>query len=520
MPASGKITIVLIAGDRLVRADVRAGRGADCQIYRRSRPAADDLPSLVEAALGAGPKRAGRVLVLCSEFWTQTLGLSAATTAGMSPQEIGQALAFEVEPFSGIAALDSQLRHVALPAEDDQRFFWVTQVPLAVQEELEHTVRQAGGRLLGLAHPAGLPEPISAECSARHPWRRVELWPESVVCLHREATSPLQMHVVNSVPQPGAWQQEAEGWLGRFGPSGFCEVLVAAEAASAFDAPGWLAGGEQPEVATAGSAVLDFDDDPALQRWLAAWAGQASARSPQVPLIRPEPKPIPDSTRLAIGGVIGAVVLAACVGHYLWTGAQQEGIAHELAALEQPAEQLADLEKQTEELEGKLATIESETATLQTDVDHCRQALSAQRQRVARLLNALARSAPENYVIQSISSDHDGLRVKGVCTDPKNANALAMAIDRQLRPLGLRVHLPEKEAQLAATGTGAYVFDLLIQDLAELDEAEPAHATPVPEGASSRETTAAGLQREGTPRRGEGAQDPEDNKPTEPRPEA
>jgi hypothetical protein len=43
-------------------------------------------------------------------------------------------------------------------------------------------------------------------------------------------------------------------------------------------------------------------------------------------------------------------------------------------------------------------------------------------------------------------------------------------MDRQLRPLGLRVHLPEKEVQYALSGRRAYVFELLIQDVVGLDE--------------------------------------------------
>lgn len=465
MPAGGRITILLITSERLVRADVRPGRASECRVYQQPRPPSDDLPSLVEAALHLGPKRVGRVLVLSSDFWTQTLALGSAVAAGMSNVELVQALAFEAEPFSGISALDSRLCPVPTQDEGDQQRFWITQIPAALEEDIRYVVRQSGGRLLGVAHPAGLGLPLAQAHAAASAWRRVELWPESIVCLHSQPASAVAMHVNNSSPQAKTWAQEAESWLGGFVAPKSTEVLIGTSAFPPSEV--------HSQAASVDGEVFDLAEDDVLRNWLAAWAAEVTGRTPRVPLIRPVAKPIPDSTRLLIGCAIGAVALATCVGHHFWVSSAKQQIAEQLAVLEEPAERLAEIEKQAKEVQEQLASLEGEATALQDDLTRCRQALGAQRHRVARLLASLTRNDPNDYVLQAIESDRDGLRVHGICTNPEHANRLAMALDRQLRPLGLRVHLPEKEAQYVATGQGAYRFELLIQDLAGLESISP-----------------------------------------------
>ena len=76
MKSRGVNTLLLITHDRLVRADLRPGRAAAvADLHEERRPAADDLPSLVEAALRLSRTRPGNVWILSSELWTQVLSL-------------------------------------------------------------------------------------------------------------------------------------------------------------------------------------------------------------------------------------------------------------------------------------------------------------------------------------------------------------------------------------------------------------------------------------------------------------
>ena len=95
--------------------------------------------------------------MLSTDFWTQTLALPAQTTAGVKNDELGRALGFEAEPFSGLSALETIVGYVPQPGHGAERFFWLTQVPRTLLEQVEYVVERAGGRLAGLGHPGGVP---------------------------------------------------------------------------------------------------------------------------------------------------------------------------------------------------------------------------------------------------------------------------------------------------------------------------------------------------------------------------
>jgi hypothetical protein len=268
------------------------------------------------------------------------------------------------------------------------------------------------------------------------------------------------MHVVNSAPRSGLWHREAETWLSTFDPPEARETLLATDRITADECEG-------ADVGT----LLVLDEERALQDWLLAWARQAAVRPVRVPLVRPEPKPISDSTRLTIAGVIGACVLVMCLLHGWWVNTAKEHVGGQVVAARQPAAELKKIQKQANALEKQLETLRKRTATIQVDVDRCRRALGSQRQRVARILTGLSQSGQNDYVIQAIDSGRDGLHVRGVCRRPEQANALAKTMARRLQSLGLRVHLPEKEVQYALSGRRAYLFDLLIQDVADFSDA-------------------------------------------------
>lgn len=461
MARSGPLTILLITAERLVRADIRTGRGAPaCQIYRETRPVVDDLPSLVEEAIHLGPKKLSRVLLLCSDFWTQTLPLAAETAVGMSEAELPQALAFEAEPFSGISAFDSLGSSVTLPVEDGERQFWFTQVMASIREQVEYTVQQAGGKLIGVAHPSGTPQVLDADMPDGARWQRVELWPEVIVHLDGEPDGTLHVHVVNSSPQAGFWQQDAEAWFARFDPPDARETLCATDRVSPSDIP-----------TATGDRVIDLDEDAALEYWLATWAGQLAARAPSVPLIRPAPKPMPNSTRFAIAGLLGAVVLLLCAGHHWWARSMTEQAEQQFAEVKRPADELKKVEDQAKKLDSQLAAVKKQADTIRVDLATCRKALGSQRERLARLLTTLAESSSDEFVIQAIEGQRDGLQVRGICLRPEQANRLVQSMDEQLREFGLRVHLPKKEAQYMLADGGPYVFELLIQDAVDLTKA-------------------------------------------------
>ncbi len=473
------LTILLITSDRLVRAEVRSGRrSAGCQVFAQPRPAVDDLPSLVEAALRLGSTRPRQVLLLSTELWTQTLPLAAGATGGMSEEEIAQALAFEAEPFSGISAFDSLTVCRALSRGAGEPSFWFTQLAASQLESIEYAIREAGGKLIGIGHPAGLPAPLSASQPAC--WQRIELWPEAVVCVNRLPRHPLQVHVINSGPLAETWQDDARQWLSQFDPPEVSELL----SVSRFAAP--------LEEDFAAAEMRDLADEAVLEPWLIAWAQQAVQRHPEAPLLRPAPQPMPTSTRVAIAGLIAALMLVLCLGHYHWTSAVTAAAEERVEALQEPARELRELEGQVESRRQELAEVTAQIDQMQASVDACRRALEWNRQRIARLMAALAESDPDRLVIQAIETQREGIRIRGISRRSDQPTHLAARLASQLLPLGLQVHPPTKEAGFLLADGGPYWFDLLIQDIHHAGLPLPgSESNGLPQPAAEEEATAA-----------------------------
>ncbi len=442
------LTILLITADRLVRADVR---GSDCRVAEQVRPAVDDLPSLVELALRLGGGRARRVLLLTTEAWTQTLPMPAGAAAGMTDDEVAQALAFEAEPFSGISAFDSLAACLPLPRGVDEPQFWFTQVPASTREQLEYVVGEAGGKLVGIAHPAGLPRSLRSAPEDR--WQRIELWPDAVVCLHRDAGGPMHVHVVNTSPHTDTWQQDARLWFGQFEAPEVCEILLASGRAA------------PPDEALDEAEPIDLADEASLAEWLRGWAEQVQRRRHEAPLLRPAPRPMPNSTRLAIAGLVGAAMLALCLMHYGWTGAAARAAQERVAELKQPADELRKAQSEADALEKQLTALMTQTDRMQASVDACLRAMEWNRRRMAGLMAALAESEPGAVVVQAIEARREGIRVRGISRGPEQPNRLAAHLARKLRPLGLQVHPPTKEAGFLLPDGSPYLFELLIQDV-------------------------------------------------------
>lgn len=241
MKTSCPNTILLVTRDRLVRAELRAGRTIDVtDIKEEQRLAADDLPSQVEAALRLGKRRPGRVWILAGEIWTQTLGLAPEALSGLSPDEVTRALGFEAEPFSGLGAMEAAMDAVPLAGEGRQRQFWLTELPAAQLEQIEFLVRQSGGRLMGISHPGGLPAALDG--GADTSWRRVELWPGAIIAVQSPSAGAGRVTVVNTEPKPGRWLNDVAG-LEPSGPAAGTVYARSAESSIPPTTSTWFPGG-------------------------------------------------------------------------------------------------------------------------------------------------------------------------------------------------------------------------------------------------------------------------------------
>lgn len=146
MKAAGK-TIVVLTRDRVAWFSPGAGPGAE----QARAPGSSDADAV---RLLLGPVRdPGQVTILSDTVFTQRIPLSRAQSAGLSQEELGRALAFEAEPFSGIPAGETALGFVA----DGPEAYRVAAMPATVRAELHAAVRAAGGRLAGISSATDAP---------------------------------------------------------------------------------------------------------------------------------------------------------------------------------------------------------------------------------------------------------------------------------------------------------------------------------------------------------------------------
>lgn len=175
---SAPSTFILVTANRVARADfdgrLRASKSAP-----RS-PAASAVEA-VRTGLTLGGKAARETWVLSTDVWIQEVKLNSAQIAGLTPDQLSRALAFETEPFSGISVSDSATGF----REEDGRFN-VVQITRADLEGIAQAISNAGGKLAGIAHPGIAPENDEV---------LVEWWPQQPA---RVATAP----VINA-PAPG-----------------------------------------------------------------------------------------------------------------------------------------------------------------------------------------------------------------------------------------------------------------------------------------------------------------------------
>lgn len=114
-------------------------------------------------------KRGARVLLLSSDFFTQTVRLPAMQTHGLRKDELAAALVFEVEPFSNIPFAQGLAAYTSGSETADVQSWTVLQIARSEIQALQAAVGAAGGRLVGLAHAesAGLAPLPDPELSSR-----------------------------------------------------------------------------------------------------------------------------------------------------------------------------------------------------------------------------------------------------------------------------------------------------------------------------------------------------------------
>ena len=142
-------TIVVITANRVMRAEPTAG---GLEFKSAARPPGEGFTAAVRSALALG-KAAGTVWVLGEQVFTQRVTLNPAQIAGLSASQLERALAFEVEPFSGIPMGEGIIGF----HDEGGGVFSVVEMPRMERDAIVAAVTAAGGKLAGIVHAADVP---------------------------------------------------------------------------------------------------------------------------------------------------------------------------------------------------------------------------------------------------------------------------------------------------------------------------------------------------------------------------
>jgi hypothetical protein len=445
--ARNATTIILLTRNELVRADfARSGRRGLTELSRQPRPDLPDLASIVECALLQSPGVGRRVWLLSTDLWTQTLTLPRLKMSGLSPQQLVGALNFEAEGVSGQSAHESALAYTTQPAGHQETGYWVVQAPSSPLPQLEESIRRAGGQLAGIAHPAGLPQPLRAK--APREWQRVELWPDAVVCLAGRGDGDPEVHVFNFDPQAGRWQGQVDQWRKTHGTPDHFEMLVSADVSiteSVDDA-----------------AVIRLTDDDSLKRWLESWAGWLAESRVPVPLLRPPQRPMSVARRRNLAAILTLLAAAGCAFHYhVCLPEWRTGLLKELQVHQAPAKSLAEAQKQAKDAEARQKELQQQLERAHRES----LLLAVHRRRYARFLEVLGQQGTDDLIVQKIDAKAGELTVHGTSLNTHLADRLAGALAREAPELHWEVLPSNKKALEKLPDGGPWSFALTLKDL-------------------------------------------------------
>jgi hypothetical protein len=441
-------TIIVLLRDRVACATFGA-RSTIKRFVTLARTDVDEPNVAVVAALGALGEKLGEVAVLSTDCSTHTIELPASSVIGLSNEAVEQAVAFEVEPLSGMNAGEAAVALQSLPGVPGRNRFWVTMATYQFRDTIESAISAFGGRLAVLAHPGGLPLPLRGDVSRGVDWRRVEFWRGQVI---RLATSGKTLTIRTdeegvSLNDPTATQAE---WR-RLHP-------IAAQEESLHEVA-------EATVLDERDGEFSLEDEATMQRWLSAWHSELSARAPRVPLQRFARAPLTSRQRTAIALTLALVTFGVCYMHHWWIGRGIDSARAEQAMVEAPGKELATLKTKSTELTTAITKDQTAELQLRGDVENFELVLNGQRERLADLLRRLSQRTHHQWLLREIQGTGQEFKVIGVTLDPQHIGDLALEIAEQVRPLGWSAEPPQHRTVKSGGELPHWEFEINLRDV-------------------------------------------------------
>ena len=445
-------TVIVALAARVVRADFAgAPNAAAARIWQAPRKPGSGLPEAVRQALALGGWAGARVWVLAEDFWAQSLSLPTAQTDRLAPQELADALAFEVEPFSNLPPGETVVGVRGGKPENGSTPFWVVEGARTELVALQEIVARAGGQFGGASHPGGLPLPLG-ETPASQPWRRVEKWQNGWLAATGDGRGGVAVQNL-ATSQLG---ETSSAWTGA------AECL----------APDSAVGKNVPLEDRVGRRFA-LDDEAALRLWLAAWARAFDGAAERPALLFAPALPAPFARYVKAGAAAAAAALALCLLHAAGAHVVHARAARQVDALRASVARIERAERENSARRQEIEDLRNKKREYQAAAE----LLARQRQAFPLLLRSLATVRTPDVVIRELRRENDGcIRIAGLGMTPNGVDDWAERLGEALRPGGWVIAPAGKTAQGILDDSGPWQFVLRATQPDLADRVQPAAA--------------------------------------------
>lgn len=441
MSKRSECSIFLITDSDIVRADFSGRRNARLLSFQKvAREVSLSPAESLELVLGGKGKVGRQCWVFETSVWSQIVSVPQRSIEDIQPDELKNALKFEVETLSGVEAENSALGIHQLHDEDrTQASFWINVATSELFENVSQSLKRSGAKWVSLAHPAGF------ATETERGQTRVELW-ENVAIRTQKGLPPV---IAGLTPR---WQEQ----LG-------LDPEVPPQSTSL-----WAQSAEMAGENELGLTINSLENEETLKSWLQAAAQRGLSESAKAfPVIKTFDQVVSTSVlsttfyRMVSVGLVSLF----CFWHWNWLDQNQKQVAAEIIELEKPALRKRALDQQLAQIVEQHSKLDQDANAAKLKIKKIECLLEFQKDRLGRLLERIKELRTNDLVIQNIELHENGIVISGLALKSKSAAELAQQLTGKLQSMGWRVNPASQIGKNQLSDGGPYEFSILLEDI-------------------------------------------------------
>lgn len=423
-----KNTILLLLPKKVYLADFSGAQLPKMLSLREKPRSATKISNAVEDAF-LGEIVGKNVFIFASEAWVQEMPIAQRVVENLQEKELQQTLSFEAEMFSGIGASDSSVGLQLLGNQEENTVFWLVQLPKNEMQQIEKILQRFGSQLLGVSHPGGLPQRLDPfeQIDAQGNWKRIEFWPDAVICLYAQPNQMPVIHIINCDPRYGNWQNEAQDWFRQLGIETVENILIS--------------GSDLSELSRDFSNTVTLEIEAHTSRWLQAWSQHIflDGFPAYLPLVLPSKLAKRRQIHWKALIVFPLIVFLLGLTIQFLFKKRIELLLKEQQTLQKTTRKLEQVVLDVEQARKQLQALRQLQFSKEDTHAFIQEIFVQHRKRYTELFWALARYVPEDLVLFEMITQQEQILFKGVCLLPHLADEYVKNLKKELDPVGWNV---------------------------------------------------------------------------------